>query len=253
MNLNNGYIEIYMPQHPNARSNGTILEHRYVAEQKLGRLLKNTEVVHHIDENRKNNNPENLIVFKTNSDHSRFHKTGKKQLMDDGTWICPIPENHIKKCKCCKNYFVRKDNIKFCCRECYIEYQKKHLCSQKKPNKDVLLELITNKSFVEIGKQYGVSGNAIRKWCKSYNLPYKYKDLHNDKKKEDKTERLLYDATYQVKMFDENIEMIFDNIDDAINYLIENKIIKNNISLKGVKDNISNAHRKNSKYHGFYY
>ena len=28
-------------------------------------------------------------------------------------------------------------------------------------------------SFVEIGKKYGVSDNAIRKWCKKYNLPYK--------------------------------------------------------------------------------
>lgn len=30
--MNNGYIEIMMPEHPNARSNGTILEHRLVAE-----------------------------------------------------------------------------------------------------------------------------------------------------------------------------------------------------------------------------
>lgn len=28
-------------------------------------------------------------------------------------------------------------------------------------------------SFVHIGKEFGVSDNAVRKWCKKYNLPYK--------------------------------------------------------------------------------
>lgn len=27
-------------------------------------------------------------------------------------------------------------------------------------------------SFLKIGEEYGVSDNAVRKWCKSYNLPY---------------------------------------------------------------------------------
>lgn len=36
-----------------------------------------------------------------------------------------------------------------------------------------LKKLIRTKSFVSIGKQYGVTDNAIRKLCKKYNLPYK--------------------------------------------------------------------------------
>lgn len=106
MNLNNGYVEIYMPQHPYARSNGTILEHRLVAEEKLGRFLKRQETVHHIDENKTNNIPENLIVFRTNADHSRFHKIGIMKEMDDGTYICPIKENEIKQCPYCKKYYI---------------------------------------------------------------------------------------------------------------------------------------------------
>lgn len=46
-----------------------------------------------------------------------------------------------------------------------------------RPSKEELLELIKTKSFLEIGRMYGVSDNAIRKWCKSYNLPYKRKDI----------------------------------------------------------------------------
>lgn len=31
--------------------------------------------------------------------------------------------------------------------------------------------MIRNQTFVSIGAYYGVSDNAIRKWCSSYNLP----------------------------------------------------------------------------------
>lgn len=48
-------------------------EHRVVAEELLGRELKPGEVVHHIDGNKRNNNPENLIVFSSQSEHVKFH------------------------------------------------------------------------------------------------------------------------------------------------------------------------------------
>lgn len=48
-------------------------KHRVSAEQKYGRALKKGEVVHHIDGNRQNNNPENLSVM-TRSRHNQVHK-----------------------------------------------------------------------------------------------------------------------------------------------------------------------------------
>jgi len=51
-------------------------EHRYIMEQYLGRKLTKNEVVHHIDENKMNNNIENLQLL-TRSEHSRLHRLGK--------------------------------------------------------------------------------------------------------------------------------------------------------------------------------
>lgn len=49
----------------------------------------------------------------------------------------------------------------------------------ERPNREKLKEDIRNNSFLQIGKKYNVTDNAIRKWCKSYNLPYRKSDIKN--------------------------------------------------------------------------
>lgn len=48
-------------------------EHRIVAEEMLGRSLKKNEVVHHIDGNKKNNHPSNLLVLPSQREHAALH------------------------------------------------------------------------------------------------------------------------------------------------------------------------------------
>lgn len=51
-------------------------------------------------------------------------------------------------------------------------------CSSKESSgREQLKELIRFKPFTQIGKDFGVSDNAVRKWCKSYNLPTKTSDI----------------------------------------------------------------------------
>lgn len=49
------------------------LTHRVVAEMKIGRKLRAGEVVHHIDENIRNNSPDNLMVFENQALHVEWH------------------------------------------------------------------------------------------------------------------------------------------------------------------------------------
>lgn len=53
-------------------------EHRVVAEHILGRKLLPGEVVHHIDRNKRNNSPENLMIFSSQKEHALWHKTHDK-------------------------------------------------------------------------------------------------------------------------------------------------------------------------------
>ena len=73
-----GYVKIYIPAHKNSDKNGYIREHRLIMEKKIGRFLKRSEHVHHINHIRTDNRIENLMIMSP-SEHSKLHNTGFKQ------------------------------------------------------------------------------------------------------------------------------------------------------------------------------
>ena len=65
--VSDGYVWIW------TEARGYIQEHRLVAEQTIGRKLGSDEVVHHKNEIRDDNRPENLVVM-TRAEHMEEHR-----------------------------------------------------------------------------------------------------------------------------------------------------------------------------------
>lgn len=81
----NGYVLVRVGvDHRLADVRGYAYEHRVVAERKLGRALRRGEVVHHIDGNKQNNEPDNLEVLASSAHHRAKHrKSGARLRLPD--------------------------------------------------------------------------------------------------------------------------------------------------------------------------
>lgn len=51
--------------------------HRVIVEQREGRTLARNEVVHHVDRNKLNNDPANLVLL-SRAEHTRLHRLGQR-------------------------------------------------------------------------------------------------------------------------------------------------------------------------------
>jgi len=82
-----GYIMIYMPDHPYAHKSGYIKRSHLLMEKVLGRYILRHEIVHHKNEIRDDDSPENLEV-KSPDGHTSEHnrKLNKAQNMMKYRW-----------------------------------------------------------------------------------------------------------------------------------------------------------------------
>ncbi len=98
----------------NMRINGVVmLEHRYIIEKKINRKLKDTERIHHLNGDKLDNRPENLVIL-SNRRHTAFHNTGKLEPIWAFTtclYCGKVIERRIKK--------IKERPHSFCNRACY--------------------------------------------------------------------------------------------------------------------------------------
>lgn len=100
-------------------------------------------------------------------------------------WVCPncniqLDTTNGKNKK-------RSEKKKYFCIDCGKEVSSKQVkrCNsceknnrkQSKVTREELKVLIRTTPFTKIGEKFGVSDNAIRKWCISFNLPSRVKDI----------------------------------------------------------------------------
>ena len=174
----NGYKLVYSPDHPKALKSGSnkgfVYEHIKVMTDELGRDIKPGEEVHHLDLDKHNNNPENLLLL-TSSSHTKLHNwinQGAKFTKPVGNHkVSPkVPTRYCLN-PSCNNIVKDKRNV-YCSKECLFGDVRAENPGRKitKPDKDTLKEDIENMSMVEVGRKYDVSDNAARKWCKGYGI-----------------------------------------------------------------------------------
>lgn len=109
------YLYAVVWNHPNAIKHGYVLEHRVVMENKIGRLLRKNEEVHHKNGNTHDNNPENLEIM-LHGEHQKFHTT----KYPNGHYIDLVCENCGKRFKRRYNNRPEVKGTKraFCSRRC---------------------------------------------------------------------------------------------------------------------------------------
>lgn len=80
----------------------------------------------------------------------------------------------------------RKRKVSYCLRCGKEVYRTSTFCANclgasnqtvKRPEPIELARLVKVYGFNEVGRQYGVSGNSIKKWCKAYKMPYHKQEL----------------------------------------------------------------------------
>lgn len=175
----NGYVVVHDPDNPAAMRNkcwnGYVYEHIKVAQEFMGRRLRRGEIVHHLDGDRSNNNPKNLLVLER-SQHVKLHEWidagapfGESLL--ENRVNCGKPKwEKSRECPNCDGVVINP-RARFCSSSCAATYRNRN--SRRPSGEDIRRELQKGGSMLSLGRLYGVSDNAVRKWCKSLDIDYK--------------------------------------------------------------------------------
>lgn len=152
--------------------------------------------LHHINGNHQDNRLENLQILCANCHRKtdnfrgkgiRAHKPASEFFLTEEEVNDRrqkrlekrrVKQNRRKTLKpkicpsCGKKFSPRREKQKYCCPECY------HNKNDNRPDIISLIKAFKEKgSFLQVGKFFNVTDNAVKKWCLLYKLPSLIKEL----------------------------------------------------------------------------
>lgn len=152
--------------------------------------------LHHKDGNHNNNNFNNLQILCPNCHSIQEGNSGAnigkyavvQEQVDYSHLECEAnngigvqisataPELQKSKLACikCGKEITNRSKTGMCL-DCYSFSTRK----TERPSREELKKLIRSKSFLEIGRLFQVTDNAVRKWCKGENLPSKKAEINS--------------------------------------------------------------------------
>ena len=137
-----GYVQLYLVD-------GSVVdEHRYVMTQEMGRELLHDEVVHHKDENKQNNEPDNLEI-RDDSDHKAEHSS-RTHDEKHTVLICPMCEKEFELLNRVINIRKKSGQKEICCSlSCGRRHQHQETKKRKERNKKRREKYRENKKLKE--------------------------------------------------------------------------------------------------------
>lgn len=171
----NGYRVLYRPKHPRAMTSrtwkGYVYEHIIVAEASIGRSLNDNEEVHHLNGDRCNNRISNLLVLE-HGQHSKLHawinagSPGADVMRGRGVGSSVKSLfGPPKFCEICDATLQHKQ-----AKRCSSECNNAAVVRCDKPTINQLVRDCAEMSVSAVGRKYGVTDNAIRKWFRGYGV-----------------------------------------------------------------------------------
>lgn len=127
--------------------------------------------LHHKDGDHYNNELSNLMILCPNCHSIQEGNSGANA----GKYTAFEKQNNsVAKNFCCDCGVEISAHATRCKKCASIE---SHKGKTNKPPREELKKLIRTTPFLQIGKMFDVSDNAVRKWCVSYGLPKKSSDI----------------------------------------------------------------------------
>ena len=188
-----GYLVTFCPEHPKAWKNGKVRVHIAIAYEKYGDV-PDGYVVHHLDMNKLNNNPDNLILL-TELQHNELHGYLRKHpeyvgMSEEKTMKLftekniselirdDLPNNELGQLeldkqrleKKLKNKFYtddEKEQLKIEIRNIQSKIRSIRAVNNTKPHtKENLLKVLEEEhNLLASSRRFGVSYQTFRNWC----------------------------------------------------------------------------------------